>query len=214
MFITEFREKVIDFSEPFIDVQATLLLRKTPPGISRPIEVVEDLLNQSEIKYGTLRTGLLVWSFRNTNDTVSRILWRNIMRFGEDIFTDSNEEGISRVRRDKYAYILPSSIGEYIANRPPCDLEIIDRFLMDRGYGFAFIKKSPLKTVFNEAIGTLRRRGTLSRLYRKWWTESSFCNGMKSSRIYLMNHGHNGCLSHCSMFYGISLFMFHHFVNS
>ena len=194
IFITEFREKVVDFSEPFLDVQATLLLRKTPQGIPAPIQSVEDLLNQSEIKYGTLRTGLIVWSFRNTNDTVSRLLWRNIQRFGTAMLTESNEEGISRVRRDKYAYILPTTIGRYIANSHPCDLITVDTFLMDRGYGLAFDKGSPLSEPINQALRTLHRKGTIRDLYRKWWLERTDCGGIQSSRVYSISNGHVCCV--------------------
>ena len=54
LYITEYREKVVDFSMPFMEVEATLLLRKPPSGVPNPITSYTDLLNQSEIKYGTL----------------------------------------------------------------------------------------------------------------------------------------------------------------
>ena len=177
----------MDFTVPYLDVQATILLRKPPNGEESHVTSVTDLINQSEIKYGTLNTGLIIWEFKNTNITAYRIMWRNIQRFTPTVFTESNEEGIRRVRREKYAYILPSTIGEYIAKRQPCDLINVDRFLMNRGYGLAVKRKSPLLEDLNKAITELRQDGTLQRLYNKWWFTTSDCNGVKSSKIYSVN---------------------------
>ena len=190
MFITEFRDKVVDFSIPFLTVEATLLLRRSPSGIPAPINSVHDLFDQSEIKYGTLKTGLIVWHFRNTNDTVEKLLWRNMQRFGSPTLTSSNEEGIERVRRDKYGYIIPSTIGHYIANKYPCDLVTIDSFLMTRGYGLAFENGSPLTAPCNQALRTLKRQGTLEALYKKWWIDRSDCGGIYSSKVYSPSTGH------------------------
>ncbi len=183
MYITEHREKVVDFSIPYLNVQATLLLRKPPDGVESPIKSVSDLINQSEIKYGTLNTGLLTWSFRNTNNSVDRILWRTMQRFEPSAFTNTNEQGIKRVRQEKYGFIIPSTIGEYIANQVPCDLITVDRFLMDRGYGFAVVKGSMILPEINKVIEQLKQEGFIQKLYHRWWIQNSECS-VKSSKMY------------------------------
>ncbi len=173
----------MDFSLPFLSVQATVLLRRTPIGQPAKITHVTDLLNQSEIKFGTLNTGILLWSLRNTNDSALKLLYRQMIRFYPSVFTGSNEEGIARVREEKYAYILPSTIGDYIAQNTPCDLRTVGRFLMNRSFGLVVEKRSPLLPILNNALRKLRENGFLERTYRKWWVERSGCEIKSSSML-------------------------------
>ena len=116
IYITDHRAKVVDFSLPFLNVQATLLLRKPPIGQSLRIKSVTDLLNQSEIKYGTLDTGLLLWSFRNTNDSALKLIYRTMTRFYPSVFTESNEEGIQKGQGGKIClYFTKHNWGIYFS---------------------------------------------------------------------------------------------------
>ena len=114
---------------------------------------------------------------KNTYDSVLKIIW------------PTNEDGIAKVRADKYAYILPNVIVDYISQREPCDLETLDTFLMHHGYGLALAKKSKLLSDFNEALITLDEDGFLQRLYQKWWIQRSDCDGIKSSKMYSVYTG-------------------------
>ena len=183
MYVTAHRASVVSFTEPYMTVQATLLLRKPPAGATVTIREVSELINQSEIKYGTLNRGVLVRAFKRTNETMFKIMWRNMMRF-DDSVTETNEEGIERVRREKYGFVLPNTIGEYISMREPCDLVTVGRFLMKRGYALAVQRQSPWLHQVNEALTTLRDSGYLDGLYRRWWIGRSECNGIRSSKIY------------------------------
>ncbi len=187
IYITDHRLKVVDFSLPFLKTQATMLLRKPPRAHASKIQTVTDLLNQSEIKFGTLDTGLLLWTFRNTKNATLRLLYRKMTMFYPAVFMKSNEEGISRVREEKFAYILPSAIGDYIAQKSPCDLITVDRFLMDRGFGLVFEKKSPLLTIVNAALKKLQESGFVQRTYLKWWIKKSDCGGIRSSSMFGTN---------------------------
>ena len=187
IFVTEHRLKVVDFTDPFLEVTATLLLRKPPKGQEMHIKAVIDLLDQSEIKYGTLNTGLLLYSFRNANTTLYRQMWRNMQRQKDSVMTSTNEEGINRVRTEKYAFVIPSTIGDYISKQKPCYLMTVDNFLMNRGFGLAVRKKSPLLEDLNKALSSLRSSGFLDRLYSKWWNAQNECNGIKSSKVFSTN---------------------------
>lgn len=187
MYITEYRAKVVDFTRPFMNVYGTMLLRKPPNGHPSHIQTVSDIINQSEIKYGTVDTGILLRTFRNTNDSVIKIMWRNMGRFKPRVLTKTNDEGIQKVRKEKFAFVLPNTIGDYIAMRAPCDLITVDKFLKTRGYGLALQKDSPLISQINSALSTLDQDGTLDRIYYKWWIAPSECSGIKSSRVYSVN---------------------------
>lgn len=175
LFVTEHRKEVVDFTVPFLTVQATLLLRKTPAGTAVRIRTLGDLVGQSEIRYGTLDKGVIIRALKRANDTVTRAAWREIQRARNAVLTASNEAGIARVRTEKYAFILPDLIGEYMTPRPPCDLVTAGRFLMTRGYGLALQKRSPYLDPFNGALRALGRAGTLDELRRRWWTGRDEC---------------------------------------
>ena len=182
LYITHRRSKVVDFSQSYLNVKATVLLRRPPTGRKLRINTASDLLDQSEITYGTLNTGVIIRALRRSNDTTISALWRNMKKFYPSVFTRTNEEGILRVRQQKYAFILPSTIGEYISKRMPCDLITVDRFLMEQGYGIATQKGSALVSKLNKVLTLLEANGFLQRLYHKWWNEKSECNGIKTSK--------------------------------
>lgn len=91
--------------------------------------------------------------------------------FGPDVLTVTNEQGIERVRTDRFAFILPSPIADYIVNRQPCDLTMMEGFALRQDYAFAVQRHSPLLPKLNRALIRLRRNGQLTELYRDWWVK-------------------------------------------
>ena len=180
LLITGPRTRAIDFSTPILDVQATLLVKRDSERASKLTSAVQ-LLNQTEIKYGTIKSGIIIRSFLRTNNSLYKAMWKRMNLFTPSVFTDTNLDGITRVRREPYAFILPSAIGDYIEQRQPCDLRTLDRFLMNKYYAFAFPKHSILLPAFNKAISHLRRSNYIRSLYRKWWFFYGECNGAKAS---------------------------------
>lgn len=63
------------------------------------------------------------------------------------VFVKNTNEGVSRVRKSKgkYAYLLESSMNEYIEQRKPCDTMKVGGNLDSKGYGVATPKGSPLR---------------------------------------------------------------------
>lgn len=149
---------------------------------------IKDLVNQSEVRYGTLNKGVLVRAFKRTNVSLYKMMWRQMQRFDPSVFTPTNEEGIERLRRQNYAFILPHTIAEYVSLREPCDLVTVGRFLMHRGYALAVRKESPLlRRQLNDALRKLAGTGYMDSLYRKWWFGRSDCDGAmipRSQKVY------------------------------
>lgn len=149
----------------------------------------QDLLRQSEIRFGSLNRGPLVRAFRHTNVSIYQTAWRQMARFRPSVFTATNAQGIERLRLpgERYAFIIPHPIGDFVATRKPCDLVTVGRFLAHRGYslavprdvswvtsthgGHVLVNRSSL----NAALRTLTDSGFLEGLYRKWWTMDSKC---------------------------------------
>lgn len=67
------------------------------------------------------------------------------------VFVKSTSEGVIRVRKSKgkYAYLLESSMNEYIEQRKPCDTMKVGGNLDSKGYGVATPKGSPLRYTLN-----------------------------------------------------------------
>ena len=189
LYITKPRSSVVDFSIPFLHVQATLIqLRQTKTHT--PVQSIHDLLHQSDIRFGTIKSGMLVRSFRSSNNSFYQQLWTRMRDFTPTVFMDTNELGIERVRssRGRYAYILPDSIADYISRQSPCDLITTDKFLMNREFGLAVQKGSGLLEQLNKALQILKDTGVLAELYDKWWHKRTECNGILSSKIIGMEN--------------------------
>ncbi len=212
MYATGQRAAAVDFTRSFLQVQATLLLRKPSYQTEFKIRSVNDLLYQSEIRYGTINHGVIVRAFKRTNDTTLRVLWRRMQAFEPSAFTSTNQEGIDRARSERYAFILPHTTGEYMTMQQPCDLLVVDRFLMNRGYHLGLQKGSPLLGRINEALDILEHSGRLDSLYRKWWLGQNRCNGPREDSMYsahsLENASSAADISHVwiTVFYIVYLF--------
>jgi ABC-type amino acid transport substrate-binding protein len=179
LLITDDRQAAVDFSSPFLRGHATILIRK-PDTKDRAnpllISSARDLVRQSELTFGTLNTGVLVKAFKTSNNTLYRTMWTQMStRATTTVFTRTNQEGVTRVRRGGYAFILPSIIGDYVSRQAPCDLTTVDSFLLDMDYGLALPKGSGLRRRIDDVLASLRATGALGELYRKWWKQKVDC---------------------------------------
>ena len=156
-------------------VHATLLLRRPAPDAPPAIRSLADLLGQSELTYGALAGGMVQRTLRTANVTSLRTLWHRMSRFRPSAFARTNREGIARVRREKYAYVLPDTVAERVAGRPPCDLLTVGRLLPAPGHSLAVQKGSALRRRLDAALGRLRAAGVLDALRHKWWARDDAC---------------------------------------
>ncbi len=74
-------------------------------------------------------------------------MWSYMRSADPSVFVKNTNEGVSRVRKSKgkYAYLLESSMNEYIEQRKPCDTMKVGGNLDSKGYGVATPKGSPLR---------------------------------------------------------------------
>ncbi|XP_036932663.1 glutamate receptor 1a isoform X3 [Acanthopagrus latus] len=113
-----------------------------------PIESAEDLAKQTEIAYGTLDAGSTKEFFRRSKIAVFEKMWSYMKAADPSVFVKTTDEGVMRVRKSKgkYAYLLESTMNEYIEQRKPCDTMKVGGNLDSKGYGIATPKGSPLRT--------------------------------------------------------------------
>ncbi|XP_029703054.1 glutamate receptor 1a isoform X3 [Takifugu rubripes] len=142
-----------------------------------PIESAEDLAKQTEIAYGTLDAGSTKEFFRRSKIAVFEKMWSYMKAADPSVFVRTTDEGVVRVRKSKgkYAYLLESTMNEYIEQRKPCDTMKVGGNLDSKGYGIATPKGSPLRNPVNLAVLKLNEQGLLDKLKNKWWYDKGEC---------------------------------------
>ncbi|XP_061164306.1 glutamate receptor 2-like [Saccostrea echinata] len=141
-----------------------------------PIASADDLAAQTDIKYGTVRSGSTREFFEMSKVPTFRKMGQ-FMKYNDQYNVKTVSEGIKRVRdsKGKYAFLLESTSNEYANSREPCDTMKVGRNLNSKGFGIATPLNSPLRDVLNLAVLELKEEGTLHRLKRRWWNDKSQC---------------------------------------
>ncbi|XP_075888119.1 glutamate receptor 1-like isoform X2 [Nelusetta ayraudi] len=149
-----------------------------------PIESAEDLAKQTEINYGTLEAGSTKEFFMRSKIAVFEKMWSYMRSAEPSMFVKKTDEGVSRVRKSKgkYAYLLESSMNEYIEQRKPCDTMKVGGNLDSKGYGVATPKGSPLRIPVNLAVLKLNEQAVLDKLKNKWWYDKGECGHKDHAR--------------------------------
>jgi len=62
-------------------------------------------------------------------------MW-NFMDHNQDVFVDSTKDGLDKVLNDNYAFLLESTMNEYVTQRN-CQLMQVGGLLDAKGYGIA-----------------------------------------------------------------------------
>ncbi|KAJ3588967.1 hypothetical protein NHX12_009819 [Muraenolepis orangiensis] len=142
-----------------------------------PIESAEDLAKQTEIAYGTLDSGSTKEFFRRSKIGVYEKMWSYMKSAEPSVFAKTTPDGVARVRKSKgkFAFLLESTMNEYIEQRKPCDTMKVGGNLDSKGYGVATPKGSALGSAVNLAVLKLNEQGLLDKLKNKWWYDKGEC---------------------------------------
>ncbi|XP_018578369.1 glutamate receptor ionotropic, kainate 2-like isoform X2 [Anoplophora glabripennis] len=133
-----------------------------------PIENAEDLAGQTEIPYGTLESGSTMTFFRDSMIETYKKMWRFMENRKPSVFVSTYEEGIQRVLQGNYAFLMESTMLDFIVQRD-CNLTQIGGLLDSKGYGIATPMGSPWRDKISLAILELQEKGEIQMLYDKWW---------------------------------------------
>ncbi|CAL1678143.1 unnamed protein product [Lasius platythorax] len=133
-----------------------------------PIENSEDLASQTDIAYGTLESGSTMTFFRDSMIETYKKMWRFMENKKPSVFVPTYEEGIQRVLQGDYAFLMESTMLDYIVQRD-CNLTQIGGLLDTKGYGIATPMGSPWRDKISLAILDLQEKGEIQMLYDKWW---------------------------------------------
>jgi len=183
MYPTTKRLEVLDFSLPFMSVSASIVIRKQADGSHRKFASIEDIYLRETMYIGTQGRGLIYRAIRSSNSSFVRKLYDRMQSTRRLSFTDTNEQGLQRVRSYNYAFILPNPIAEYVANRKPCDLHVISTNLFRHQFAFATPKGSTLLPFLSNGLRLLSDSGDLDAIYRRWWVDKGDCSSDSKRHI-------------------------------
>ncbi|XP_025205516.1 glutamate receptor ionotropic, kainate 2 isoform X1 [Melanaphis sacchari] len=133
-----------------------------------PIESAEDLAAQTNIAYGTLDSGTTMTFFRDSMIETYKKMWAYMQKKKPSVFVTSYDEGIERVLQGNFAFLMESTMLDYVVQRN-CNLTQINGLLDSKGYGIATPMGSPWKDQISLSILDLQEKGEIQMLYNKWW---------------------------------------------
>uniref|UniRef100_A0A3B3WNJ6 Ionotropic glutamate receptor C-terminal domain-containing protein n=1 Tax=Poecilia mexicana TaxID=48701 RepID=A0A3B3WNJ6_9TELE len=104
-------------------------------------------------------------------------MWSYMKSAEPNVFVKTTPDGVARVRKSKgkFAFLLESTMNEYIEQRKPCDTMKVGGNLDSKGYGVATPKGSALRNAVNLAVLKLNEQGLLDKLKNKWWYDKGEC---------------------------------------
>jgi hypothetical protein len=66
-----------------------------------PIETIEDLARQTEIRYGVVKGGSTAAFFNQSTRATIETMWNFMLKHKDDVLVQSTQAGIEKVRRSK-----------------------------------------------------------------------------------------------------------------
>lgn len=130
---------------------------------------IDELAEQTEISYGAKGDGATSNFFRDSEVESYKTIWKYMLKH-PDANTADNDEGVRRVEKENYAFLMESTSIEYIVERH-CTLAQVGGLLDDKGYGIAMRKDSKYRNILSAAVLKLQETGKLTALKIKWWKE-------------------------------------------
>lgn len=187
MTVTDQRRQFVEFTESFLSLRSSALLKKPLPpggsGGSPPVDGQshhrhhhqltngEQLLTTDHV-YGVLRDSPVQDLLSTSRDPTHRAMWARMSSFWPTTIVDSVQEGVERVRSEHFAFIVESPTAEYLATRRPCDLYATEPFLQSLSYAFAVRKgETALKAALDDQLRRMADSSELQMLYLRWWKD-------------------------------------------
>ncbi|CAH1957058.1 unnamed protein product [Acanthoscelides obtectus] len=98
-------------------------------------------------------------------------MWRYMESKKPSVFVSTYEDGIKRVLEGNYAFLMESTMLDYVVQRN-CNLTQIGGLLDSKSYGIATPMGSPWRDRISLAILEMQEKGEIQMLYDKWWKKT------------------------------------------
>jgi polar amino acid transport system substrate-binding protein len=159
--ITDDRKKQVDFSDPFLNNQQFLLVRKGENRFKTPEEFKKDAKLLVGAQSGTTGFYVAKDSLLDGNEKNPRIKLYDT--FGASVQ--------ALMTGDVDVVLVDSASGKGYVSANPDKLEIVGDPIGSDELGFIFTPGSALLKPFNEQLAAIKADGTLDKLVSKWFYE-------------------------------------------
>nr|QKN21515.1 glutamate receptor ionotropic kainate 2 [Zeugodacus tau] len=149
---------------------ANLAASLTNNKIPTEFDSLEGLVDQNKVKYGTLAGGSTSVFFSESNETVYKRAWNQMISFTPSAFTSSNKEGVERVRKGNgsYAFLMETTSLSYNVERS-CKLKAVGEQFSEKHYALAVPLGAEYRSNLSVSLLQLSEKGELYTLKRRWW---------------------------------------------
>ncbi|CAH1252376.1 GRIA1 [Branchiostoma lanceolatum] len=154
---------------------ANLTAFLTVKRLVTPIKSIDDLSSQTNIRYSATYGTFLYDFFKGQVGTGSiyERMWYNMkMENHKHVskFPNSSKQGLEWVRQGGYVLIEETPFLEYaVRTDDNCDLMLLGKPFLFKGYGFATRRLSWLKKPLSVGILKLQETGKMDELRNRWW---------------------------------------------
>jgi len=176
---TSTRERVVDFTHPFMSTSIIAALMKKRHAAQLGIRSVADLSRQSTMKYGTLDGGSTKHYFRTSRRLDYHRMWAE-MTAANNSFVRTYDEGIQRVLASSdehpWAFMGEGAFLSY-ATMHRCDMTVVtsDVWGSSSHYALALPVGSPYTERLSVAIMEMKESHYLEMLGVRWF-QSADCD--------------------------------------
>ncbi|XP_075156880.1 glutamate receptor ionotropic, kainate 2-like [Haematobia irritans] len=138
------------------------------------IKSVEDLSQQSEVKFGTIKGGSTYTFFAESNETTFRLAYNMMQDQDPSVYTKNNNEGVERVLKNNgsYMFLMETTSLEYNTERN-CKLRMLGDTFGEKHYAIAVPFGAEYRSNLSVAILKLGEVGKLFELKKKWWSNEN-----------------------------------------
>ncbi|XP_063701180.1 glutamate receptor 3-like [Culicoides brevitarsis] len=162
------RRQATDFTSPFLVTGIGILYHQVTRQ-ALPFNNLDELVNQSEVKYGVVNHGS-TYEFikKSRNETFERMA--AYFAANPDVLVPTVMAGVDRVMESegKYAFIGEAVAYHVLKKHKYPELLLVGDTFWPRQFGVVFPKGSRDRDTFDSVIFELRENGVLDSLAKKW----------------------------------------------
>ncbi|KAE9549807.1 hypothetical protein FO519_006988 [Halicephalobus sp. NKZ332] len=139
---------------------------------SLPFNSFEELSNQTEYDFGTIQGGSTMQFFMYSRLDPFRKIWLRMKNSTRSVFVKSNHEGVQKVLKGKYVYLMESTSLEYELTQH-CNLTKVGNVVLgSNGYSIALPKGSKWRDRISRQILDYNEKGIMMIMKKKWWKKT------------------------------------------
>uniref|UniRef100_W8BR51 Glutamate receptor ionotropic, kainate 3 n=1 Tax=Ceratitis capitata TaxID=7213 RepID=W8BR51_CERCA len=149
---------------------ANLAAFLTSSKMVNSITDLKSLVDQNEVKFGTLKGGSTYNFFSESNETVYRLAFEMMKNAEVSAYTKDNKEGVERVlsKAGKYMFLMETTSLEYNIERH-CELRMVGEKFGEKHYAIAVPFGAEYRYNLSVNILKLSETGKLFEMKNKWW---------------------------------------------